>query len=206
MEKFYGLDPLKQQTILQAALEEFAENGYEMASTNRIVKRAGIGKGMLFYYFKSKKDLFHHLVSYSFDLIVEEYFNLVDLSEKDFIERFKQASKVKLKAQTENKHVFNFIGMVMLEKELELPHDLQKQFEDLQRRGYALVYEGIDKSLFKQDMDVDKTFNLIRWSIEGYQNELLRKLEGRKMTAVDFDPYWQEFYEYLEILKRSFYR
>lgn len=206
MEKFYGLDPLKQQTILQAALEEFAENGYEMASTNRIVKRAGIGKGMLFYYFKSKKELFHHLVDYSFELIVNEYFNLVDLSEKDFIERFKQASKVKLKAQTENKHVFNFIGMVMLEKELELPKDLQKQFEELQRRGYALVYEGIDKSLFKQDSDVEKTFNLIRWSIEGYQNELLRKLEGQKMTAVDFDPYWQEFYEYLEILKRSFYR
>lgn len=206
MEKFNSLDPLKQQMILQAALEEFAENGYEMASTNRIVKRAGIGKGMLFYYFKSKKELFHHLVSYSFDLIVDEYFNLVDTAEKDFIERFKQASKVKLKAQTENKHVFNFIGMVMLEKELELPEDLQKQFEELQRRGYALVYEGIDKSLFKQDMDVDKTFNLIRWAIEGYQNELLRKLEGRKMSAVDFDPYWQEFYEYLEILKRSFYR
>lgn len=206
MEKFNSLDSFKQQTILDAALEEFAENGYDTASTNRIVKRAGIGKGMLFYYFKSKKELFHYLVSYSFDLIVDKYFNLVDTSEKDFIERFKQASKVKLKAQTENKHVFNFIGMVMLEKELELPDDLQKQFEELQRRGYALVYEGIDKSLFKQDVDVDKTFNLIRWAIEGYQNELLRKLEGQKMAAIDFDPYWQEFYEYLDILKRSFYK
>lgn len=206
MEKFKSLGVLKQQAILEAALEEFAEYGYDTASTNRIVKKAGIGKGMLFYYFNSKKELFHHLVSYSFDLVVKEYFNLVDLSERDFIERFKQASKVKLKAQTENRHVFNFIGMVMLEKELELPEDLQKQFEELQRLGYALLYEGIDKSLFKQEMDVEKTFNLIRWAIEGYQNELLRKLEGQKMAAIDFDPYWQEFYEYLDILKRSFYK
>ena len=206
MEKFNSLDLLKQQTILTAALEEFAENGYELASTNRIVKKAGIGKGMLFYYFKSKKELFNYLVSYSLDLIINEYFNLVDTSEKDFIERFKQAAKVKLKAQTENGHVFNFIGMVMLEKDLELPAHLQKQYEELQRRGYALIYEGIDKSLFRQDVDVEKAFNLIRWAIEGYQNELLRQLEGRKMAAIDFDPYWQEFYEYLDILKRSFYK
>ena len=54
MEKFNSLDEEKRQKILDAALMEFAEHGYEKASTNRIVKEAGIGKGMLFYYFKSK--------------------------------------------------------------------------------------------------------------------------------------------------------
>ncbi|MGK7378723.1 TetR/AcrR family transcriptional regulator [Planococcus sp. 1R117A] len=57
MEKFKNLENKKKQTILNAALQEFAENGYQQASTNRIVKNAGIGKGMLFYYLESKRQL-----------------------------------------------------------------------------------------------------------------------------------------------------
>lgn len=69
-----------------------------------------------------------------------------------------------------------------------------------------MIYEGVDLSLFRDDVDVEKAFKLIRWSIEGYQNELLHKLKGRNMTQIDFDPYWAEFYEYLDILKKSFYK
>ena len=46
----------KKQKIYQAALEEFVEHGYQNASTNRITQRAGISKGLLFHYFKNKKN------------------------------------------------------------------------------------------------------------------------------------------------------
>ena len=36
---------------------EFAQSGFEKASTNEIVKRSNISKGSLFNYFNSKKDL-----------------------------------------------------------------------------------------------------------------------------------------------------
>ena len=45
----------KRQRILDAAIREFAEHGYDKASTNSIVKEAGIAKGLLFHYFGSKK-------------------------------------------------------------------------------------------------------------------------------------------------------
>ncbi|MGB9789244.1 MAG: TetR/AcrR family transcriptional regulator [Thermotoga caldifontis] len=44
--------------ILNAAIEEFAENGYEAASTNTITRRAGVSKGLLFHYFKNKEGLY----------------------------------------------------------------------------------------------------------------------------------------------------
>lgn len=184
---------------------EFAENGYKQASTNRIVKQAGIGKGMLFYYFQNKQELYEYLVEYSLNFIIDEYLNLVDSNEPDFINRLKGASQLKMKAQLENEHVFNFMGTVMLTKDLELPPHLQKRYEKLQKQGYALLYEGIDKTLFRKDVDVDKAFNLIRWGIDGYQQDLLQKLQGQKMADLDFEPYWDEFYEYLDILKKSFY-
>lgn len=205
MEKFENLDPNKKKKILDSALMEFAENGYKQASTNRIVKQAGIGKGMLFYYFQNKQELYEYLVEYSLNFIIDEYLNLVDSNEPDFINRLKGASQLKMKAQLENEHVFNFMGTVMLTKDLELPPHLQKRYEKLQKQGYALLYEGIDKTLFRKDVDVDKAFNLIRWGIDGYQQDLLQKLQGQKIADLDFEPYWDEFYEYLDILKKSFY-
>ncbi|HSJ37041.1 MAG TPA: TetR/AcrR family transcriptional regulator [Planococcus sp. (in: firmicutes)] len=206
MEKFKGLDEKKQQKILDASLKEFAEHGYDKASTNRIVKEAGIGKGMLFYYFNSKQDLYDFLTEYSLDFMVEKYFDRVDISEPDFIERLKQTAQVKLKAQTENRNVFNFLGTFMLSADLKLPPHIQKKYEDMQKMGNAMLYEGIDVTLFRNDVDVEKAFKLIRWSIEGYQNELLQRLKGQNMASIDFGPYWEEFHEYLEILKKSFYK
>ncbi|WP_142827554.1 TetR/AcrR family transcriptional regulator [Planococcus soli] len=205
MEKFESLDPDKQKKILDSALMEFAEKGYGQASTNRIVKQAGIGKGMLFYYFKNKKDLYEYLIEYSLNFIIDSYLSLVDKNEADFIKRLKGACQIKMKAQMENEHVFNFMGTVMLTKDLDLPPHLQKRYEQLQQQGYELLYEGIDKTLFRKDVDVDKAFNLIRWGVDGYQQDLLQRLQGKKMTELDFDPYWDEFYAYIEILKKSFY-
>ncbi|MEM5780278.1 MAG: TetR/AcrR family transcriptional regulator, partial [Lawsonibacter sp.] len=57
-ENFIGLKQEKRDVIINAALTEFAAKGYDLASTNGMVKAAGISKGALFHYFASKKDLF----------------------------------------------------------------------------------------------------------------------------------------------------
>ncbi len=54
-------DDPKKQVILEAALHEFAEKGYSGASTRSIAKRAGVAHGLMYYYFKDKKNLFLHL-------------------------------------------------------------------------------------------------------------------------------------------------
>jgi AcrR family transcriptional regulator len=56
--RFDNLEREKQEAILAAAAEEFAERGYEGASLNRIIDEAGISKGSLYYYFEDKQDLF----------------------------------------------------------------------------------------------------------------------------------------------------
>lgn len=52
--KFENLPEGKRLRILNAAAREFAQSGYDGASTNRIVEYAGIAKGALFHYFKDK--------------------------------------------------------------------------------------------------------------------------------------------------------
>jgi AcrR family transcriptional regulator len=45
------------EAILQAAVEEFALNGYEGASIDSIAKRAGVSKGGFYYHFTNKEVL-----------------------------------------------------------------------------------------------------------------------------------------------------
>jgi AcrR family transcriptional regulator len=47
----------KQQRVLEAAMEVFAERGYAGASTAEIAKRAGVAEGTVFKHYRTKKDL-----------------------------------------------------------------------------------------------------------------------------------------------------
>lgn len=60
--RFSKLPAPQQELILQAALDEFAANGFHDASLNRIIAAAGISKGSMYYYFDGKEDLYGHVI------------------------------------------------------------------------------------------------------------------------------------------------
>ena len=57
-KRFEGLDAARRERILDAAADQFLDRGYDGASINRIIEEAGISKGVLYYYFDDKEDLF----------------------------------------------------------------------------------------------------------------------------------------------------
>lgn len=205
-ESFLKLNPEKQRRILHAAYKEFTEQGFEQASTNRIVKEAGIGKGMLFYYFKSKKDLFYYLIEYGTDYVVDKYLNQLDDSEPDFIERHKKATEVKMRALNENPYIFNFLGNLYVNEEVELPEDLEARCIELRRLVKEKRLKKIDTSLFRKDIDPDLIFKILCFCLEGYEKELVQQLKGQRLDMIDYGPYQDEFNAYLAVLKRLFYR
>ena len=86
--RFDNLEPEKQEAILQAAGEEFAEKGFESASINRIIKRSGMSKGSVYYYFEDKADLFATTLERSIQRIMDEigWFSLEVLGPDEFWE------------------------------------------------------------------------------------------------------------------------
>ncbi len=61
MNPFEKLPIDKQKRIVDASISEFADRDYETASMNKVVERAGIAKGSLFNYFKTKGSLYYHI-------------------------------------------------------------------------------------------------------------------------------------------------
>ena len=67
-QTFINLPKEKRETIIEAAVDEFAASGFEGASINRIVANSGIAKGSFYQYFEDKMDVFRHLI----DLLAQE--------------------------------------------------------------------------------------------------------------------------------------
>lgn len=64
-----NLDPEKQRALFSAVAEEFAANGFDGASLNRILEKSGMGKSTLYYYFDDKADLFTTMVERAMGLL-----------------------------------------------------------------------------------------------------------------------------------------
>ena len=201
-----NLDFEKRKIILDAALEEFADYSYEYASTNRIVKKANIGKGMLFYYFISKKELFNYLVEYGLDCIVDDYLNKIDGDEPDFIKRYKQAAIAKMKVYAENPYVFNFCATLYLNEYPELEEELKERIFEIKNNGFAKMFHNIDKDLFRDDIDSEQVMRLINLTLYGYEMELTNSLKGKKLSSMNFDSEWDEFDELLDLLRKIYYK
>jgi TetR/AcrR family transcriptional regulator len=160
---------------------------------------------MLFYYFKSKEELYHYLIDYSLDVVTNQYLRFVDESEQDFIERYRHAAQIKIKAYTENPYVFNFLGSIFLSDELDLPEKLDKRFQDMRDLALRKMYSNIDMTLFRKDVDQNRIMKLIHWSMDGYENEISQQLKGQNLDDVDFDAYFDDFFAYLDTMKLCFY-
>ena len=60
-----------QRTILDAAAACFAETGFEATSIDTIAERVGSTKGLIYYSYKSKSDLFFAVSSYALEITIE---------------------------------------------------------------------------------------------------------------------------------------
>lgn len=61
-QTFLNLPEEKRNIVASAAINEFAEYGFEAASINRIVANSGISKGSFYQYFEDKRDVFMYLL------------------------------------------------------------------------------------------------------------------------------------------------
>ncbi|MCL2084251.1 MAG: TetR/AcrR family transcriptional regulator [Oscillospiraceae bacterium] len=202
-----GLQPEKQQTILKAAFAEFAEHGYKNASTNRIVEAAGIGKGMLFYYFNSKQELFEFLADYGMTFISEHYLpQLSGDGGAGFIETLQKASRIKMEAYLKYPHLFNFFSALMSESNIKhLPDQLRRRVEDLQSLGTRRLVSNVDMSMFREDIPPEAAMQYAQWLIDGYLKKITDTFSGTNYAQDAVLAMWDDYDVFLEHVKAMLY-
>lgn len=204
--KFLSIDTEKQNRILNAAMKEFAKQGYEKASTNEIVKESEISKGLLFHYFKNKKQLFLYLYNYCIDLNMNEFYKKIDMSESDFFARLRQTQLIKMELLKKYPEIFRFIEAAYLEDSTEIKQELESKNKELMKSGIDVVFKGIDTSKFKDGIDIKKVINIVIWTLQGFANEVMTRERISSSNPINYDKAFLEVDEYLNILKNCFYK
>ena len=168
MSETFGKIPAdEQERILHAALEEFAQNGYRRASTNAIVKAAGIPKGTLFYFFGSKKKLFFYLL----DDAIRKYVAFVQKERgelpRELFERLLAREQIKLRFAAAYPLLFRFFSKVFLDIPEEVKEEMESRFREYSQASAQDLMEGLDLSRFREGVDVGQAVDLVHVLLEG---------------------------------------
>lgn len=201
-ELFENLDKEKRDRIINASLKEFAAKGFDLASTNVIVKEANISKGSLFNYFDNKKGLYASMVDYS-TLIIEKIYNVVDLDETDLFKKIEAIGLAKLNIQKRYPQVFDFLFSMATEDSKEVQNVNQTKINTIYKDGFEKMYENIDYSLFKEGINVEKAVDILNWSLLGFGNRAMETIDSIEEVE---QSYLKEWEEYSTILKQAFYK
>lgn len=213
-EAFTALSKEKQTAILHAAAAEFAEHGYKQASTNRIVQAAGIGKGMLFYYFGSKLDLYHDLLDRTCEMIQQYSDRLLASSEGiGIIEVILHATRVKMEAYLENPALFDFLARIYLHPEEANVSErtrtvFQQFFESREHIFLGELLAKADQSKLRRDIPPERLMQYIGFTMAGYTQHLTDRVKAEPVklaSELDWKPWLDELDAIAKDLKILFY-
>ncbi len=208
-DAFHSLEADKQTRIINAALSEFAVKGFKRASTNIIAEKAQIGKGMLFYYFGNKEELFNFLCQYTIEFIKNEYVGGFNCVSGDFIERYKTLSDVKRTIMGQFPEAFEFLESFYREENAIYFSKFAGEISEIKSKVFEKIYDGIDYSLFREDMDGSTVVKYLKWLFGAYESETTMRFKSGDFdieNPKDIAAEWSKFYSFMDDLRKVYYK
>jgi TetR/AcrR family transcriptional regulator len=202
-----NMDEEKRDRIINSAIDEFAKYPYAKASTNNIVENAGISKGLLFHYFGNKKDLYEKLSRFVLNKLSDEIMANIDWDQTDILERIKQLAIFKMKLGEKYPTMFEFIIKILAEKKTQSIESVIELYEeygvDIQKLLGDVYARNIDFSMFRDQASIDKSLNIIRWTLEKYAEEMLVQVSS--LDKRDYEKIGSDMDVYIDVLRKAFY-
>ncbi|MGC8488629.1 MAG: TetR/AcrR family transcriptional regulator [Clostridia bacterium] len=201
--QFLSLAPAKQDVIISAGLAEFAAHGYDLASTNRIVRRAGISKGALFKYFADKEGFFLYVISRT----VGSYLAGMPVEQPDLLSWLRAVTAYKFQYIRQQPDTYAL--WARLTKHADHPvyaKALRAQVEVLQEFR-PRVPVASDRPL-RAGVTGEHLLNLVMWIANGLQEQFLATAPDEVGDAFDaaFQTIVNEFDRYLDIVRNGLYQ
>ncbi len=98
--------------IFGAALELFCRKGYHATSVREIVEAARVTKPVLYYYFKSKEELFHAILEETFEVFQRELRELCERKDLEFRAILTEYARLYFQAAREAPEVVRFVNSI----------------------------------------------------------------------------------------------
>jgi len=201
LENFFNLRAEKQEHIINAALNIFGKNGYKKASIADIAGQAGIAKGMVMYYFGSKKNLYLYLVDMCGKIMFEEMQKGLDPNVTDFFDKVRMMTNIKVSMLKRHPALMSFMTNVYYESDDDVADDLKRILAEGIKTRQEMILVETDTSRLRDDIDPELLDRFLVWVGEGF-GTTLAKPGGMELI----DEYTEDLYKILGIMKKYFYK
>lgn len=202
IEKFENLPEERQEAIVDAGVELFGRCDYQGASTDAIARKAGISKGLLFFYFKNKKEFYLYIMERLMDkvsaLVVDDEFYEID----DFFE-------LMLYSASKKKAVFEHMSPFILDFSIRAFYPEHKDVKDTMDGWtqtqmdlmFSRYFKNVRFDKFRDDVSPRRVLDMLVWMADGYlhQQRCLKK-------SIDIDELMDEFMDWCAMLKAYAYK
>jgi TetR/AcrR family transcriptional regulator len=176
VEAYQKIPDDKREKIFEVTVREFADKGYERASTNQIVQEANISKGLLFHYFGNKKGLFLSTFHYCVTRVASASVPPKEELSADIFERLLQIGRMKWRLLQNHSLEYRFLLTAYAPVPEEVAIEI-RQWQDKTWKTYQqLLWEGIDFSRFRQDMPRERVKELLAFCLEAVTDKWRQRL------------------------------
>lgn len=203
--KIMTLEAEKRDRVINAAMKEFC-HGFKKASTDAIVREAGISKGLLFHYFGSKEQLYRFIIAYACDTMTSEYFGLINVEQRDLLECLWQMTLLKRDLSYKHPSIFNFLIKAYLLAKEDTGGEFITQFKAIQEKVVADVFRNFDNSLFKEGIDPVKAANIVWWTLAGYAEKEVNIEKNTEDYQKEYERYLTDLRSYFDLFRQCFYK
>lgn len=173
----------RKEEIILAAMKVFKKNGLENSKMEDIAMEAGIGKGTIYGYFTSKKDLFEEMIFYNMSEYKKGLYKIVEKEDR-FSSKLESLSQHHCKFISKSLDVFQIININKV-----LSDSVKKKFIDEQIKILDLIKEMLEKAIdrkeIRKDMDIEIGALYIMGGINQYSNKKIF-LDQVKIENIDF--------------------
>lgn len=196
--KFFDLKKEKQDRMINGALKVFAEQGYRHASTDDIVREAGISKGLLFHYFGSKLGVYTFVYDYSVRYMTLELSSCVDNKCTELFALMKQVEAARMHAMRGYPYMQQFLSRSMTEDVSEVLLAIEEK-KELLTDTYDYIWSRVDYSALPENVNGEMLRKMMDFSIKG--------LMAERLQDDSFQPemLYEEVAAYLDMMKRIVY-
>jgi len=184
------LAEVTREKIIEAAAKCFSERGYTKTTMDKIAEEAGVSKGTLYWYFKSKEELFVELKERQISKVLKQLENLF-AQKKAFNIKLMRAISTYFSYLVPEKREVARLNVEFLSEAPKIPR-LNRMLKRQYQRVLDLIRSTIEKAMERGELrkDIDPgTLSMI----------LLAMLDGLELhwavLGVDFD--WEKVKETL---------
>ncbi|HLW18846.1 MAG TPA: TetR/AcrR family transcriptional regulator [Cyclobacteriaceae bacterium] len=210
----------KEKLIVQSAIKLFSSQGYHATKMDDVAKKAKMSKGLIYFYFKNKEDLYMAVTAKAFEQLTAVFKETQKVKDRkgmdlvfDLVDNFLAFTK---ENRMYHEAIMNFMGLVALYNDDRLRTQIDplilesSNFEKLltihhepAKLGAQIISLGIEDKSMRADLNPETAFYTI-WSLMIGFERLSGPLDYlQKGTGVKPESWKEDIRQFVQVMLKG---